>query len=117
MEDDSCTIRIEFDLYTELRDYCDRNGIRFVDFVADSLEKATHLHEVENLLCEENKVNERIAREGRRAFLHGFSQGVMAATLALKGDLSLSEMNTPVEARDLVVPREVKGGQMKLFDE
>lgn len=35
-------IEISSELYQSLRDYCDQNGLRFVDFIEDSLELATY---------------------------------------------------------------------------
>ena len=47
MNNDSVTIEISSELYQSLREYCDRNGYRFIDFVEDSLETATYRDELE----------------------------------------------------------------------
>ena len=112
---DSEIVRITSGLYKELREFCDRNSIRFVDFIEDSLESATYRYELEELLSDGANVQTRIESERNRSFLEGFSKGVLSATLALQGKIELSENYTPPEAKNLVVPREVAGGQMKLF--
>jgi hypothetical protein len=109
-------INIAADLYHELREYCDRAGIAFLDFVEDSLEKATYRDELELLLRDEAEMKKKIASEESAAFKRGFSLGVMAATLALKGSPALSASVTPEEAKEVLYYRPVVGDQRKLFD-
>lgn len=45
---DKTHIQIDPDLDAELREYCDRCGIRFVDFVQDALEQAIAFEEILN---------------------------------------------------------------------
>ena len=42
-------IKINFKLYEQLRSHCDLIGIRFIDFVEDSLENAFSLNEIEKV--------------------------------------------------------------------
>ncbi len=109
-------IKIPAALQKELRDFCDRNSLRYVDFVEDSLERAMYIEEIEALLSKYANVRLKIESEQKRAFMDGFCRGVLSATLALQGELLLSEGFTPSAAKDLVAPREVTGNQMKLFD-
>jgi hypothetical protein len=109
-------ISIDSDLYAELRDFCDRLGIRFVDFVEDALANATRRHETERLLNDAAKVSETIKIEQQSAFLQGFKHGVLAASMSVNGDLSVSRRLMPRAVKDQSVPKAVTGGQMKLFE-
>jgi len=116
MEQNVFRINIAASLYQELREYCDRVGVAFLDFVEDALEKATYRDELELLLRDEAEMRKKIASEQSAAFKHGFSLGVMAATLALNGKLILSESVTPEKAKEVLYYRPVIGGQIKLFE-
>ena len=116
MNGDTEQIEITSELYENLREYCDQNGYRFVDFIEDSLETATYRDELEKLVHSEEKINERIERERVVSVQRGFLRGVMAATLAFKGNLGLSRSMTPDEMKKFIQYVPVEGGQMNLFD-
>ena len=109
-------IRIDSDLYAELRQFCDRLGIRFVDFIEDSLANATHRFETERLLNDAAKVSEKIKIEQQSAFLNGFRQGALAAAISFQGNLAVSRRLISRAVKDQSAPQVVAGGQMKLFD-
>ena len=109
-------IRISEALYDELRDYCDRSGIRFVRFVEEALEKATYVDEIEALLKDGGTMLEKLEAERRRGVAHGFAMGMLAATLALDGRLETGRLMTPADAARLTPSRPVTGEQIRLFD-
>ena len=115
MKEDFQTITIDGALYKELRGYCDANGIRLVDFIEDSLETAIYRSEMEKLLADTERLEERVAFIKREAIRQGFTQGVLAASLALGGHLELSEQVTPEAATSEVDFRPITGGQLPLF--
>ena len=112
------TVKIELseEIYKNIREYCDQNGYRFVDFVEDSLELATYRDELERLVNDEAKIKERIESERVISIQRGFIRGVMAATLAMKGCLSLSDALTPKESKKTLYFIPVEGGQIKMFE-
>ena len=109
-------VRISGQLYAQLRDYCDRTGIRFVRFLEESLEKATYVDEVERLLNDGGTMLEKLEAERCRGVAHGFALGVLAATLALNGSPDVARRLTPEAARGCTPLRPVTGGQIRLFD-
>ncbi|MFH1984012.1 MAG: hypothetical protein ABIL58_19405 [Pseudomonadota bacterium] len=115
MAEDTQTIAIDGALYRELRGYCDTNGIRLVDFIEDSLETAIYRSEMEKLLADAERLKERVEFIKREAIRQGFTQGVLAASLALGGHLDLSEQATPEAAKSEIDFRAITGGQLPLF--
>ncbi len=116
MDQDVFTVRIPAELYRELREYCDRIGVAFVDFVEDALEKATYRDEMELLLRDEAEMKKKIASERASSLNRGFSLGVMAATLSIQGVAALGESLTPEGAGEVLFFRQAVGEQMKLFE-
>ncbi|HDI59880.1 MAG TPA: hypothetical protein ENF48_05965 [Desulfobacteraceae bacterium] len=109
-------IRVSADLLDELRSYCDRNGIRFLAFVEEALEKATYVDQIETLLHDGATLLEKLEAERRRGVALGFSLGVLAATLALQGILEPGRHLTPEAVGQFLMSRPVSGEQLKLFD-
>ena len=110
-------IRINSKLYDQLRGYCDLNGIRFIDFVEDSLENAFSLNELEKIKKETERLSERVKKEHKKTYLHGFKQGFCAAFYLLQGQTALSQKYTPAEVkeeRNTFIPGD--GKQINLFD-
>ena len=115
MNENIKTITIDGALYRELRDYCDANGIRLIDFIEDSLETATYRREMEALLTDAERLRGRIALITTAAVRQGFTQGVMAASLAMAGHIGASQKVTPDAAKSGVDFRPIKGEQLPLF--
>jgi hypothetical protein len=74
-EQEKETIRIDHELYLRLREHCDREGIRFVDFVENSLEDALARETVIKALEDEIESLRRKAVKYDYAFNRGFQQG------------------------------------------
>ena len=110
------TIILSAQLFQELRQYCDRNGLRFVEFIEDALETAIHRHHLEALFNDENKLKERIDKERRHALQKGFDQGVIAATLVLRKKIIPQGDLISKEIRERLSFQPVTGGQAKLFE-
>jgi len=115
MHDGIVKIDISVELYQNIREYCDQNSLRFVDFIEDSLESATYRDELERLVNDESKIKERIENERVVSIQRGFIRGVMAATLAMKGYSGLGEALTPKEIKKSYHFITVQGGQIKMF--
>ena len=115
MADDTVKIDISVELYQNIREYCDKNSLRFIDFIEDALESATYRDELERLVNDESKMKERIENEGVVSIQRGFIRGVMAATLAMKGNSGLGEALTPKEIKKSYHFIPVRGGQIKMF--
>jgi len=110
------SLRIDAELYEKLRAYCDQNDIRFIEFIQEALENATHLDHITEILADEGRVKERIEEEQRVSVRYGFKRGLLAALLALDGKLELSWDMTPIEVRKQLPIKTVKGDQLPLFD-
>ena len=89
------SIRIRADLYQELRDYCDRNGMRFRSFVEDALESAPHQEDLAQMADEVTASLEKLDAGRRKSFRRGFWQGYCAALYAFQGKLGMSLDLTP----------------------
>ncbi|BBO70926.1 hypothetical protein DSCA_48560 [Desulfosarcina alkanivorans] len=113
----SPTIAIDPERYESLRRHCDRNGIRFADFVADALENAL---EEEEILQKAEKVERLIQQMDRlrlTSFRRGFRQGFAAGVLAGQGRVGLSRTLTPAEVTHKNEAfKIVTGGQLSLFE-
>ena len=110
-------IKINFKLYEQLRSHCDLIGIRFIDFVEDSLESAFSLNEIEKVRKETERFSESVKKEYKKIYLHGFKQGFSAAFYLAQGQIGLSQECTPAEViseSDIFIPGD--GKQIKLFD-
>jgi hypothetical protein len=115
-EEKERTIRVSADLFDELRNYCDRNGIRLLAFIEEALEKATYVDEIETLLHDGATLLEKLEAERRRGVALGFSLGVLAATLALQGILEPGRRLTPEVVGRFLMSQPASGEQLKLFD-
>lgn len=113
---DQKKIPISLELYETLREFCDNVGTPFLDFIEDSLESATLRHELETLFNDKTKLDEKIKDERQRAFLEGFSKGVMVALFAAGGRLNLSQKLTPQVVRKQPRFEVIKDDQLSLFD-
>jgi hypothetical protein len=116
MAEDLKTIRIDPDLYNQLRNYCDENGIRFLEFVEWALENAVHLDQVEDIINNEAKIMERIKKERKDSLRVGFRRGFCAALLTLQGKIELSLEHTPLEERSIATYKSITSGQLNLFE-
>jgi hypothetical protein len=110
-------IKINSKLYDQVRSHCDLIGIRFIDFVEDSLENAFSLNEIEKVHKETKRLSESVKKEYKKIYLHGFKQGFSAAFYLKQGQTGISQECTPEEVReesDTFIPGD--GKQIKLFD-
>lgn len=112
------SIPIERDLYESLRQYCDKNGIRFVDFIEEALENAIDRVEILQKSARADEVLKRADKNMKRAFRRGFWQGFYAGILAGQGKFAVSERLTPPEVSYSEEPfKVVDGSQLRLFDD
>ena len=95
---------------------CIVSSIRFVDFIEDALERATYLDRIEEIVNDADRVKEKIADAQQISVRYGFKRGVLAALLALDGQLGLSRNLIPDAVRSKPPFKTVSGGQLKLFD-
>ena len=116
MPEDTRHITIDGALYRELRSYCDENGIRLLDFIEDSLETATYRREMEALLADAERLRGRVEVITTAAVRQGFTQGVLAASLAMTGNSGVSAKVTPEAAKSEVDFRPITGEQLSLFE-
>jgi oligoendopeptidase F len=115
MTDGTVKIEISVELYNSMREYCDQNGYRFIEFIEDSLESATYRDELERFVNDEVKIKERIENERVESIQRGFIRGVMAATFTMKGYSGLGESLTPKEIKKSYHFIPVQGEQIKMF--
>ena len=110
-------IKINSELYDQLRSHCDKIGVRFTDFVEDSLENAFSLDEIEKVHQETEKLFESVNKERKKIYLRGFKQGFCAAYCFVQGQIGLSQEFTPAEVRlEIETCTPGDGKQIKLFD-
>ncbi len=115
MTDATVKIKISDELYQNIREYCDKNSLRFIDFIEDSLESATYRDELERLVIDETKIKERIENERVESIQRGFIRGVMATTFTMRGFSGLGEALTPKEIKKRYHFIPVQGEQIKMF--
>ncbi len=110
-------IPIDSELHAELRDYCDRRGIRFVDFVEDALVQGIAIEEILEKSEKADQALSRATEDRRQSFRRGFHVGVVAGVFAAQGKLGLSRDCTPTELSFRNDPNKVvSGSQLLLFD-
>jgi hypothetical protein len=108
-------IRINRDLYLQLREHCDRFGIRFLDFVEDALENAM-LTEIGSMgLEQEIEVLRKKADNYDYAFNRGFKQGFAFLYLMLNGANLSAEAEDHLSIVKKFPPATPNGEQLKLF--
>ena len=110
------TVSISSQLYDELREFCDRMEIPFLDFVEESLETATRRYEMEELLNNHAKIKAKMKNQQQQAYLDGFEKGVLASFTAISGQTAISQRITPQTVRNRPRYQMVTGEQMKLFE-
>ncbi len=120
------TVKIDIELYRQLREYCDKEYVRFKDFVEESLENAIYRGELEksadqakNVLKEVadkcrkvhmavEQAKEEIDNECGKAYRRGFQRGFYTAFYAAQGKM----VKEKIEPLSVVV----EGPQLNLFD-
>jgi hypothetical protein len=114
---DMVAIAIDRSLYKQLREYCDSVGIRFREFVEDSLENAFTMIEVDELRNEAVRLIERSDKDRKKSYRRGFWQGFCAAFFAAQGKMGMSLEVTPSElTAEQERYRSSSDGQLQLFD-
>lgn len=110
-------IHIDGELYDSLREYCDKAGIRFREFVEEALESAPAREEELKRVNEANNMMENSDQARKRSYRRGFWDGFCASFFASQGRMDLSLAMTPEELQakneHFKIP---SGDQMKLFD-
>ncbi|HSO20799.1 MAG TPA: hypothetical protein VLT88_15150 [Desulfosarcina sp.] len=110
-------IPIDDALYADLRAYCDRCGIRFVDFIEDALCNAIDREQILTRSVEAEKAMKQLDQDRRRSYRRGFYQGFVSGVLAGRGQLALSQGIMPSEICEEENPfKVVAGRQLQLFD-
>ena len=110
-------IQIDSDLHADLRDYCDKCGIRFVDFVEDALAQAVAIEEILDKSEKADQVLSRATEDRRQSFRRGFHVGMVAGVFAAQGKLGLSRDCTPPALSFRNDPNKVvSGSQLLLFE-
>jgi hypothetical protein len=111
------TITIDPDLHSHLRKYCDKSGIRFVDFVEYALEHAIAFEEILEKSDKADQILSQAAKDRQRSFRHGFHVGLVAGVLLAQGRLGASKDCTPPELSYENEPNKVvTGSQLSLFE-
>ncbi len=109
-------VQIESGLYRELREFCDRQGIRFADFVADALETATQRYRTAEEEREMREMAKRVEDVRREGFRRGWRHGAWLGYWAARGDLGLALEGKAPDADGAESEfRTVGGGQLSLF--
>ena len=110
-------IQIDPDLHAELRDYCDRCGIRFIDFVENALEQAIKFEEILDKSEKADQILNQATKNMQRSFRHGFHVGLVAGVFMAQGRLGCSKDSTPSELSYKNEPNKVvTGSQLPLFE-
>lgn len=110
-------IPLDSDLHAELRAYCDRFGIRFIDFVEDALEQAIAIEEILDKSEKADQLMSQATKEMQRSFRHGFHVGLVAGVFLAQGRLGSSKNCTPPELSYRNEPNKVvTGSQLSLFE-
>lgn len=113
----SQTIPIDGDLHADLREYCDRGGIRFVDFIEEALQNAIEREEILEKSDKANRILARADKEREMSFRRGFFQGVLVGILVNQGQLAVSKKITPSEIASNEDPfKIITGPQLDLFE-
>jgi hypothetical protein len=114
---EKANIPIDPDLHAELRAYCDRCGIRFIDFVEDALEQAIRFEEILDKSEKADQVLNQATKNMQRSFRHGFHVGLVAGVFMAQGRLGSSKDSTPSELSYRNEPNKVvTGSQLSLFE-
>ena len=113
---DKAHIQIDPDLHAELKAYCDKCGIRFINFVEDALEQAIAFEEILDKSEKADRVLNQATKNMQRSFRHGFHVGLVAGVYLAQGRLCSSKDCTPPELSYRKEPNKVvTGPQMSLF--
>ncbi len=109
-------IKINSELYDYLREYCDKQHVRFIDFVEDSLENSVGFHEQLKLAEENKKLLSQIEENHEKIYKAGFHEGFYIALYTLKGKIWAGLKNNTLQKNlEMNTPKPVKGPQLKLF--
>ncbi len=110
------TIRISSELYDYLHEYCDKENIRFGDFVEDSLENAVDLNEQFKLIEESEKLLSQIKDDLEKAYKSGFQKGFCIAFHTVRGEIWAGLKDDSLKKNlENNPPKPVEGPQLKLF--
>jgi hypothetical protein len=114
--DDLKTIRINAEVYDQVREYCNGTGLRFQEFVEDVLETAPARNEDLNLISAANETLEGTDKARKRSYRRGFWDGFCTSFFAMQGRLGLCLKKTPEELQAKNDPFKVSpGDQMIIF--
>jgi hypothetical protein len=111
------SIKIDDDLYKKLRKHCDKIGIRFKDFVEDSLENAIHIDRSTELLRSEIVELKKKTTSYDYAFKRGFEKGLFFLFLSVQGRLDYTLKKDEIDIVKDKLYRTSKGTQLAIFDE
>lgn len=110
------TIKINSELYDSLREWCDRENIRLIDFVEESLQSAVDDYEQLKLAEENKKVASQLKENYDKIYKKGFDEGFFIALYNLKGKAwAGSEKDTLKKNVEKNILKPVEGPQLKLF--
>ena len=110
------SIKIEKDLYKRLRKHSDQNGIRFKDFVEDSLENAMHTDESIKMLRDEIEELKRKTTSYDYAFRRGFEKGLYFLFLSFQGRFDCTLKKDEIDILKDRLYRTSKGTQLPIFN-
>jgi DNA replication initiation complex subunit (GINS family) len=109
-------IQIDSDLYKEVREFCDQNGLRLIDFVEDALAQAIAFEETLDASRKAEKIIREATDDMRQTYRRGFHLGIAAGLFAAQGKLGSSINSTPTELSYKNEPNKVVGPQLEIFD-
>ncbi len=113
------TVIIDIELYNQLREHCDRNYIRFKDFVEESLENAIYANEMEERVNDAKKVLSEISGKCERVHMaveHVKKDIDKAYRLGFRKGLSSIQENTDQNMKIDTFKPVKDNGQIQLFD-
>lgn len=110
-------IPIESELYFQVREFCNHNGIRFKDFVENAFESAMDHEGMMGMVEKASSLIDRVGRECQSAYQQGFRSGLLAGVLLAQGRVGIFKCLCPSEMLEKGnIFKPVKGSQRHLFD-
>jgi len=110
------TIKINSELYNFLREYCDKQNIRLIDFVEESLENTVSYYDQLKLAEENKKLLSLVKEKHDKIYKTGFGEGFFIALYNLRGKAWAGSKNNTLKKnleRNILKP--VEGPQLRLF--
>ena len=86
------TVPIDEEIYQDIREYCESNGLKFINFIQDAFDNAIKREEILRISAETlsakkeiEKIQRSLHRERERSYGKGFSRGFYYAFMMFQG--------------------------------